>query len=186
MPSGNSARAPVPFTGLEVDTESWRNQLLNVHEKHLSKSIATPARSQCVNSLWPSDAIWRHRTWSPLFQLYDLLTVPSHYPNHCWLTTSKVLCHLLGFEDYQFKTTAKGQWVKTTCLLVLDRWVWLNYRRGAFTSKWHALTKYTVPDNTRGHVATAPRQATCWLRLLHCTLDISRSLFFKDLTKDTP
>ena len=46
------------------------------------------------NSLWPSDAIWRHRTGSTLDQVMACcLTAPSHYLNQCWLIISKVHWH---------------------------------------------------------------------------------------------
>ena len=42
-----------------------------------------------VNSLWPSDALWRHRYWSTLAQVMACcLTAPSHYLNQCWLIVS--------------------------------------------------------------------------------------------------
>ena len=51
-------------------------------------------RSQWVNSLGPSDAIWRWRSWSKLVQVMACcLAAPSHYLNQCWLITSKVLWH---------------------------------------------------------------------------------------------
>ena len=44
-----------------------------------------------VNSLRPSDAIWRHRSGSTLAQVMAwCLTAPSHYLNQCWLIISKV------------------------------------------------------------------------------------------------
>ena len=44
------------------------------------------------NSLGPSDAIWRWRSWSTLVQVMACcLTAPSHYLNLCWLVISKVL-----------------------------------------------------------------------------------------------
>ena len=47
-----------------------------------------------LNSLWPSDAIWHHRSGSTLAQvMVCCLTAPSHYLNQCWLTISEVLCH---------------------------------------------------------------------------------------------
>ena len=47
-----------------------------------------------INSLWASDTIWRHRTWSTLAQVMACcLTAPSHYLNQCWLIISKVLWH---------------------------------------------------------------------------------------------
>ena len=47
-----------------------------------------------VNSLWPSDAIWRHRSMSTLAQVMACcLTAPSHYLNQCWLMIREVLWH---------------------------------------------------------------------------------------------
>ena len=56
-----------------------------------------PCVSCClwVNSLWPSDAIWRQRSWSTLVQVMACcLTAPSHYLNQCWLMICEVLWHL--------------------------------------------------------------------------------------------
>ena len=39
-----------------------------------------------INSLWPSDAIWRHRSGSTLAQVMACCqTAPRLYLNHCWL-----------------------------------------------------------------------------------------------------
>ena len=49
-------------------------------------------QSACVaiNSLWPSDAIWRHRFGSILALIMACcLMAPSHYLNHCWLLISE-------------------------------------------------------------------------------------------------
>ena len=44
-----------------------------------------------INSLWPSDPIWRHRYGSTLAQVMACcLTAPSHYLNQCWLIISEV------------------------------------------------------------------------------------------------
>ena len=44
-----------------------------------------------INSLWPSDAIWRQKSWSTLAQVMACcLMAPSHYLNQCWLIISKV------------------------------------------------------------------------------------------------
>ena len=48
-------------------------------------------RPQWVNSLWPSDAIWRHNLLAQLMAC--CLMAPSHYLNHCWLLFSQVLWH---------------------------------------------------------------------------------------------
>ena len=47
-----------------------------------------------VNSLWPSDIIWRQGSRSTLAQVMACcLTAPSHYLNQCWLMISEVLWH---------------------------------------------------------------------------------------------
>ena len=43
-------------------------------------------RPQWVNTLWPSDDIWCHRTWSTLVKVMACcLITPSHYLTHWWL-----------------------------------------------------------------------------------------------------
>ena len=85
-----------------------------------------------INSLWPSDAIWRHRSGSILVQVMACcLTAPSHYLNQCWLIVSKALWHssegnfsrdnsainhLNLFENHSSKIQSKptrGQWVNS-------------------------------------------------------------------------
>ena len=52
------------------------------------------SRPQYVNSLWPSDTIWRHKSESTLAQVMAwCLTAPSHYLNQCWLIISKFQWH---------------------------------------------------------------------------------------------
>ena len=57
------------------------------------KSPTSP-RSQWVNSLCPSDAIWWHQFWSTLAQVMACcLMARSHYLNQFWLITRKVRWH---------------------------------------------------------------------------------------------
>ena len=47
-----------------------------------------------VNSLWPSDTIWRHKSGSTLAQIMACcLTAASHYLIQCWLVIKVVLWH---------------------------------------------------------------------------------------------
>ena len=47
-----------------------------------------------LNSLWPSDTIWQHKSESTLAQVMACcLMAPSHYLNQCWLIISKVRWH---------------------------------------------------------------------------------------------
>ena len=44
-----------------------------------------------INSLWPNDITWQHRSRSTLAQVMAYcLMAPSHYLNQCWLVISKV------------------------------------------------------------------------------------------------
>ena len=47
-----------------------------------------------INSVWPSDAIWLHRSESTLAQVMACCpTAPSHYLNQCWLIINENLWH---------------------------------------------------------------------------------------------
>ena len=52
-------------------------------------------RPQWVNSLWPSDTIWQHRSMSTPTQVMAKcwMTTPSHYLHQCWLIISKFDWH---------------------------------------------------------------------------------------------
>ena len=68
-----------------------------------AEKISRGPQSQCsektngtyrsrFNSVWPCDAIWRHRTWSPLAEVTDYSRMaPRHYYSQCWLTTNWTL-----------------------------------------------------------------------------------------------
>ena len=61
------------------------------HGKKKCKMSAILFRFLYFNSLWPSDAIWQHRSGSTLAQVMACcLTAPSHYLNQCWLIISEV------------------------------------------------------------------------------------------------
>ena len=58
-----------------------------------------------VNSLWPSDAIWRQRSGSTLAQVMACcLKASSHYLNQCWLIISRV--QWLSCEDNFIRDTS--------------------------------------------------------------------------------
>ena len=47
-----------------------------------------------INSLWPRDITWWHRSVSTLAQVKACcLTAPSHYLNQCWPLFSEILAH---------------------------------------------------------------------------------------------
>ena len=47
-----------------------------------------------LNSLWPSEAVWNHRSWSTLFQaMACCLTAPSHHLHKWGPTISQVIWH---------------------------------------------------------------------------------------------
>ena len=59
-----------------------------------AKNIPASAPERLINSLWPNDTIWQHRSGSTLFLVMACcLTAPSHYLNQCWLIISEVQRH---------------------------------------------------------------------------------------------
>ena len=64
------------------------------------------------NTMWPSDAIWWHRSVSIVVQLMACcLMPPSHYLNQCWLTVNKVMWHL-SESNFIRDTSAFSHWNK--------------------------------------------------------------------------
>ena len=50
--------------------------------------------TKCLDSLWPNDALWRHRSVSTCAQaMACCLTAPIQYMNQCWPIISEVLGH---------------------------------------------------------------------------------------------
>ena len=75
------------FTTLEIRYVQFHLWVLSGHQQ---------CETMCdwVNTLWPSDAIWRHRSGSTLAQVMACcLTAPSHYLDQCWLNNSAVHQH---------------------------------------------------------------------------------------------
>ena len=85
----------------ELSNETW-NLTQNAPETFLSKrrlqtgvhlaqaSLCWCRQGSQINSLWPSDAIWRQEFRSTLVQVMSsCLTAPSHYLNQCWLIIKK-------------------------------------------------------------------------------------------------
>ena len=122
-------RSVVAFTRGLFDKKYPRYQSTQWKITHCN-SQPYSSSGQWVNSLKPSEAIWRHRTGSTLVQaMACCLTAPSHYLNQCWLIISEVLWHSPDsnftenasdiyrwndFEIYWFETVVKsprGQWV---------------------------------------------------------------------------
>ena len=69
----------------------WEEEPDN-NKKNAGLSTCRSLSIHCLfNSLWASDAIWRHRSESTLAQVIACcLKAPSHYLNPCWLIISKV------------------------------------------------------------------------------------------------
>ena len=110
--------------------------------------VAQPWLVEIFNTLWPSDAIWRWRSWSTLVQVMTCcLTAPSHYLNQIWLIIRKVswhssegkftagtsaINHCNWHEKNSFEISLKSprpQWVnknknvkhnKTVCIFMID------------------------------------------------------------------
>ena len=107
-------------------------------------------RSNTLNSLRPSDAIWRQWSWTTLAQVMACcLTAPSHYLNQCWLIIRGVLWHTSessfagiaqGIDSgYEFEKdilknifkSPRGQWVNKAVVVEVQKikrhWEWSQY-----------------------------------------------------------
>ena len=75
-----------------------------------------------INSLWPSDAIWRQKSVSTLAQVMACcLTAPSHYMNQCWFITSKVQwCSSEGTYTWDITTIS----TKISFKIIFLRFYW--------------------------------------------------------------
>ena len=63
-----------------------------------------------INSLWPSDTIWRQRSGSKLAQVMACcLTAPSPYLNQCWFIISKVEWHSYYDNFTRYASTINHQ-----------------------------------------------------------------------------
>ena len=67
-------------------------------------------KSIFFDSLWPSDAIWRHRSGSTMAQVMACyLMSPSHYLNQSWLIVSKVEWYS-SKDQFTRDTSAISHW----------------------------------------------------------------------------
>ena len=81
-----------------------------------------------INSLWLSDAIGHHRTWSALVQAVVCgLTTPSNYRNKCWLINREILWNSHG--NFTGKVEDIDQ--RICCKFIQSKWShrvqWVNY-----------------------------------------------------------
>ena len=112
-------------------------------------------RPQCVNSLWPSDAIKQQGTESTLAQVMAYcLTAPSHYLNQCWLVISKVLWHssdgivMRRSEDTNQQNKIENYIFRIAFRSPRDQWVNHYYHNMihwiTFKSPWLKFHKITI------------------------------------------
>ena len=81
-----SASITVMLHAISYHTTPCHNGTQTVYEK-TNKQVLN---LKMFKSLWPSDAIWEHRTRSTLAQVMACcLTAPSHYLSQCWFTMNE-------------------------------------------------------------------------------------------------
>ena len=112
---------------------TWKqgHSFSNQHDGRFSVS----SNRRCVNSLWPSDAIWRHRSGSTSAQVIAcFLTALNHYLKQCWLIIKVVHWHsaesnftrsahelnLWHCSEIALLKSPSGQWVKSDVELLVD------------------------------------------------------------------
>ena len=119
------------------------------------------------NSLWPSDAIWRHRSRSTLAQVMACcLTASSHYLHQYWLIISKVywhsyegnfardtlaINHMNWCENYPSKISFKSprdQWVKITSDTTIELKARKLVRHSQFGERSSSAVKARAPTSS--------------------------------------
>ena len=105
---------------------------------------------ECVlNSLWPSDVIWRQGSRSTLAQvLACCLTAPSHYLNQCWLMINEVLCHSPDSDFTERYLSLKWVWN----LLIIP-----PEQRSCWGVYWFQSVRLSVPPSVRASFCPACR-----------------------------
>ena len=94
--------------------------------------------------LWPSDAIWWHRSGSTFIQVMPwCLSAPSHCLNQCWLVINGVLWH--SFKTQFHMKCSKYQFVewvwKYTCKITSSpRGQWANWHDIIIGIMWKHCT----------------------------------------------
>ena len=89
----NDTALVVRYYNLHEPVQGLRNECILFISNTCDKLLRSEIH---YNTLWPGDAIWRHRSCSMLAQVMAwYLTAPlNHYPKQYWLTMVEVLWHL--------------------------------------------------------------------------------------------
>ena len=146
-----------------------------------------------INSLWPIDTIWRHRSGSKLSQqVACCLAVPNHCLNQCWLITKGVLWYSLQsnftriVHELNLQHVSRGGicQINTTSPRANDvRWLGMTstYTEGSETRRGLRHPDRHEKRNAE-NFATARSQCTAWIfpsRTIGCAIALTPS--FKKL-----
>ena len=103
-------------------TGDARSQSISSYDIEISLRLSAPLTTRVNHhSLWPFDAIWRHRTWSTLVKVMACcLTAPSHYLYKCCLIISRALCYLFIWEQFHSKCSRYLSLIWVWKLLIQD------------------------------------------------------------------
>ena len=99
-----------------VQVMAWCRQATSHYLSQCWPTSLSPygvTRPQCVNSLWPCHALWKHRFRSTLAQvMVCCLTAPSPYLNQCWFTCGipRRYCQIFSIS------CTKSQHLNISCL----------------------------------------------------------------------
>ena len=172
-----------PFSNFNYGTSKW--SLIHAGIKVIQR-FQLPAPFQCwqtiemwciffLNSLWPSDAIWRHRCGSILAQVMACcLTAPNHYLNQWGLMVSTDQWRLsrgnftrypkhqsqksasICLDKFFFKSP-RGQWVKINSAqegLTLSI-IWMNGLQKQYQNRkaWHHLREKNMSKTYWGNLS---------------------------------
>ena len=122
-----------------------------------------------MNPIWPSGAIWRHRSGPTLAQVMACcLTAPSHYMNQCWLVINKAQWHSSEC-DLSCDNSAINHWNQFKKIRILN---WIQMCQGG-NGSWLVTATYWITS----HVASLTINSIFQKMQMVCTL--LRVFFFR-------
>ena len=122
-----------------------------------------------INSLWPSDAMWRHNSGSTFAQVMTCcLTAPSHYLDQYWLLICEVVLHPTEgnftanvqatilyneFENCTFEIS-QGEWVNCVAAQIqckLEDCNWVDDKLHYIFKRYHVecILRWDWPEHWR-------------------------------------
>ena len=137
-----SGHGLAPSLGLAITQHGWSLHVI----LYLTNVIWLWCKLLNLNSLWPSDPMWRPCSGLTLAQVMACcLTAPSHYLNQCWLIVREIQWHSSDLRAISWEIPShRGhwwRWLQPTSSIITDaKSVYSNLYNFAMQG-WHRLNR---------------------------------------------